>query len=213
VRDEAYQRSNGFRFAESAEFFENLAERESDSAAALAEAIANQGLQQSNLANFGAATRLINKAEATAPVGNGVTQRLLRNYRAINQLNQRDGKAALEELGRPVAALADDSQSAQVRQGVISPPLAELINKESLANRELTEIGSALTPSEKAAVLDAQADALAGTALRLNGNFGEATARLDRALRGLAAVRNGKVRSTAVPASEIQVEKAPKRTW
>jgi hypothetical protein len=89
---------------------------------------------------------------------------------------------------------------------VISVPLADLINRESLANRELTEIGAALTPSEKAAILDAQADALAGTALRLAGRYGESAGRLDQALKGLAEVRGGKVRSTASLASEIQVE-------
>ena len=208
VRDEAFQRSSGFRFAESAEFFENLAERESDSAAALAEAIANQGLQQSNLGNFGAATRLLNKADETAPRGDAVLQRLLRNYRTINQLNQRDGKAALAELDRKVGSVGDSPMSAEIREGTISVPLADLINRESLSNRELTEIGSALTPSEKAGVLDAQAAALAGTALRLEGRFAESERKLDQALKGLAAVREGKVRSTATLASEILVEKA-----
>ncbi len=208
ARDEAYQRSNGFRFAESAEFFEDLATREENSAAALAEAYANQGLQQSNLGNFGAAVRLMNKAEEKAPSGDGVMQRLLRNYRAVNQLNQRDGKQALQELDRKVASMGDDPMHSAIQSGVISVPLADLINRESLSNRELTEIGAALTPSEKAAILDAQADALAGTALRLTGRFGEASTRLDRALKGLAAVRGGKVRSTASLASEVQVEKA-----
>ena len=59
TRAEAYARSNGSRFAESAEFFENLAGRDTGNAGALAEALANQGLQQSNLGNFSAASRLL----------------------------------------------------------------------------------------------------------------------------------------------------------
>ena len=94
ARAEAYARGNGSRFAESAEFFENLAGRDKEGGAALAEALANQGLQQSNLGNFGAAARLLARADAAAPVGDGVSQRLARNYRAINHLNQRDPGSA-----------------------------------------------------------------------------------------------------------------------
>ena len=59
ARTEAYARNNGGRFAESAEFFENLTDREGNDAASRAEALANQGLQQSNLSNFAAAERLL----------------------------------------------------------------------------------------------------------------------------------------------------------
>ena len=82
-------------YAESAEFFENLAGRDKEGGAALAEALANQGLQQSNLGNFGAAARLLARADVAAPVGDGVSQRLTRNYHAINNLNQRDPASAL----------------------------------------------------------------------------------------------------------------------
>ena len=94
ARIEAYTRNNAGRFAESAEFFESLASREVNEPSSLAEALANQGLQQSNLGNFGAAERLLARAEATSPRGDGVIQRLIRNYRAINQLNQHQVDAA-----------------------------------------------------------------------------------------------------------------------
>src|SRR5688572_10501888 len=84
ARTEAYTRNNAGRFAESAEFFENLSARQGNDPAARAEAIANLGLQQSNLSNFAAAERLLANADKAAPKGNGVVQRLLRNYRALN---------------------------------------------------------------------------------------------------------------------------------
>jgi hypothetical protein len=91
ARTEAYARNNGGRFAESAEFFENLADREGHDAASRAEALANQGLQQSNMSNFAGAERLLAAADRASPKGNGVIQRLLRNYRAINKAGQRNG--------------------------------------------------------------------------------------------------------------------------
>src|SRR6185503_4838074 len=82
VRTEAYVRNNAGRFAESAEFFESLATRDQTQASSLGEALANQGLQQSNLGNFAAAERLLARAETNSPSGDGVLQRLIRNYRA-----------------------------------------------------------------------------------------------------------------------------------
>ncbi len=67
ARTEAYVRNNAGRFAESAEFFESLVGRSADEPASLAEALANQGLQQSNLGNFAAAERLLGRAAAASP--------------------------------------------------------------------------------------------------------------------------------------------------
>ena len=63
ARTEAYARNNSGRSPQSAEFFETVAQREGADAAALGEALANQGLQQSNLSNFAAADRLFAAAE------------------------------------------------------------------------------------------------------------------------------------------------------
>src|SRR5262249_49955486 len=57
ARTEAYARNNAGRFAESAEFFESMAGRSASDLASQAEALANEGLQQSNLGNFAAADR------------------------------------------------------------------------------------------------------------------------------------------------------------
>ncbi len=208
ARAEAYARGNGSRFAESAEFFEDLASRESGDAASLAEAYANQGLQQSNLGNFSVALRLMTRAEATAPQGDGVIQRLLRNYRAINALNQRDGDGAIEELSRKVPDVLENDQDAAIRNGLISVPMASLINRSSTSTQQVAQLGSGLTQSERGAVLDAQATSLEGIALRLQGKLPEAAAKLDKARADMARVRDGKVLSTSWLQSEIAVERA-----
>ncbi|QNN64972.1 hypothetical protein H9L12_12340 [Sphingomonas rhizophila] len=208
ARQEAYARGNGSRFAESAQFFEDIANREGDDAATLAEAYANQGLQQSNLGNFSAALRLLARAEASAPQGDGVSQRLIRNYRAINALNQRDTDGALEELNRKVADVMAEEGESQLRRGLISIPMAQLINRASNSTQQVAQLGSGLTQLERAAVLDAQATALTGIAFRLQGKLSDAAARLDRARRDLASVRDGRVLSTSWLQSEIGVERA-----
>ena len=102
-------------------------------------------------------------------------QRLIRNYRAINQLNQRDAEAALVELAKPVAAI-ESTEDEELRQGLITMPLAEEINRESSAYKQVS-IDHGLRPAERAAVLDAQALQLSGIALRQTGKLVEATAR------------------------------------
>ncbi|MCY7398962.1 MAG: CHAT domain-containing protein [Sphingomonas bacterium] len=208
ARAEAYARSNGSRFAESAEFFENLAGRDKDDNSALAEALANQGLQQSNLGNFGAAARLLARADAAAPARDGVAQRLARNYRAINNLNQRDPASALTDLDKPVAPVAEDEENAEIRTGTISIPMAALINRESASVQQLAQLGANLTASERAAVLDAQASELRGIAFRQQGKLADAEARLVDAAKRIAKVRDGRVRSTGWLRSEIEVERA-----
>ncbi|MCX7283463.1 MAG: hypothetical protein NTX28_05345 [Novosphingobium sp.] len=130
ARDEGYLRNNGVRFAESAEFFETLAARDRLSGTAgLAEALANQGLQQSNLGNFTAADRLFVQAAAYSSRSDGVTQRLIRNYRAINRLNQRRPVAALKELSANIAQVDAIFDPASLSSGLINVPLSEQLNR------------------------------------------------------------------------------------
>ena len=207
ARAEAYARNNGGQFAQSAEFFETIAQREANDALALGEALANQGLQQSNLSNFAAAERLFAQAERRGPQSDGVLQRLIRNYRAINQLNQRNGAGALAALDKNVADVALD-ESEELRGGLINIPLAEGINRENSTSKQLGEFGSALRPIERAAILDAQADQLRGIALRQAGRRAEALRALDSAARKLREVREGKLSSAAWLAADIAVERA-----
>ena len=208
ARTEAYARNNGGRFAESAEFFENLAEREGNDAASRAEALANQGLQQSNMSNFAAADRLLTAADRASPKGNGVIQRLLRNYRAINELNQHDAAAALDALKVAVADVIDEQDQASLRSGLITLPLADEINKDASTAAQVTGLGNELRPAERAAVLDAQALQLAGIGARMQNRLRDASDLLGQARRKLMEVRDGKLASAAWLSAEIDVERA-----
>jgi CHAT domain-containing protein len=208
VRTEAYVRNNAGRFAESAEFFESLASRDGNEPGSLGEALANQGLQQSNLGNFAAADRLLSRAEAASPSNDGVLQRLIRNYRALNQLNQGRAAEALTALAAPVAKVAEVEDSERIREGLITPPLSLAINRDSASNQQVADVTNALTPAERAAIIDAQATELGGIAFRQQKNLSEADSRLAAARGAILAVRDGKVQSARWLLSEIDVERA-----
>ncbi|MEO7410024.1 MAG: CHAT domain-containing protein, partial [Sphingomicrobium sp.] len=206
ARIEAYALNNGGQFAQSDQYFETLALRDRGDNAAFAEALANQGLQQSNLSNFNAALRLFAQAESKAPLSDPVLQRLIRNFRAINQLNQRNAEAALAELSKPVAAivLAEDEE---LRNGLITLPLAEEINRDS-SNYKQVNIDNGLRPAERATVLDAQTLQLSGIALRRTGKLNLARSDLDKAQVKLRGVRDGKLTSAGWLLADIDVERA-----
>lgn len=209
ARDEGYLRNNGGRFAESSEFFEALAARDREAGSAgLAEALANQGLQQSNLGNFTAADRLFAEATAALARGDGVAQRLIRNYRAINRLNQRKPVAALKDLATPVVAVGDTFDRGGLQSGFINMPLAEQINRDSAGLKRLGAVDLGLSDLERAEILDAQADALKATAARLQGRYDDAVAGFESAGRRLENVRGGRVASAGWLRSEIQIELA-----
>ena len=206
ARIEAYALNNGGQFAQSDQFFETLALRDRNDSAAFAEALANQGLQQSNLSNFNAALRLLAQAESKAPRSDPVLQRLIRNFRSINQLNQRQAEAALAELAKPVAPIISVEDD-ELRNGLITMPLAEEINRESTAYKQVN-IDNGLRPAERAAVLDAQALQLSGIALRMTGNLEQARRDLSKAQEKLQQVRDGKLRSAGWLMADIDVERA-----
>lgn len=208
ARDEAYNRNNGGRFAESAEFFETIATRDRENPRSLAEALANQGLQQSNLGNFKGADELFGEANRQMARGDGVTQRLLRNYRAINALNQRQSLRALEVLSEPVSAVSENFAEEALRQGIIESPLADQINRENVALQRLGGIDPGLSAAERAQILDAQAQMLSGIANRQRGRLDDATGLLTDALRVIEGVRDGRVTSAGFLRSEIQIELA-----
>ncbi len=208
VRTEAYARNNGGRFAESAEFFENLAGRDAGDPASTSEALANQGLQQSNLGNFAAADRLLTRAATTSPSSDGVLQRLIRNYRAINLINQHQHDAAIAALAAKVPPVAEQLETDEIRGGLITPPLSQLINRDSVSGQELAAVASNLTAAERAAILDAQALELGGVALREQGKLDEAGAKLGEAQATILAVRDGRVQSARWLLAEIGIQRA-----
>jgi len=208
ARTEAYSRNNAGRFAESAEFFESLAGRDGNEPSSLAEALANQGLQQSNLGNFAAADRLLARAQAASPGNDGVLQRLIRNYRALNQLNQGRPTEAMAALAATVAPVAEIEDADRIREGLITPPLSVAINRDSPSNQQLADVTNNLTPAERATILDAQAIELGAIALRQQNQLAEADARLAEARGAILAVRDGKVQSARWLLGEIEVERA-----
>ncbi|WP_156681145.1 CHAT domain-containing protein [Sphingomonas profundi] len=207
---QAYERNNAGSFAESAEFFETLVERGAGGANAgrSGEYLIGTGIQQSNLGNFAAADRLFAQAEQGGATRDPIAGRLLRNYRAIHQLNQRRAEAALTALDTPVMALDGSGADQSIASGVISPPLADQINRQNAAMERLGGIDRRLRPAERAAILDGQAAQLRGVALRLQGRYPQALAALQQASRMLAAVREGRVASTAFMRSEGYAEMA-----
>ncbi len=208
ARAEAYRRNNGARFAEASEFFESIANRNDKGGSSKAEALANTGLQQSNLGNFRTANRLFAEASAAVARGDGVTQRMLRNFRAINFLNQLQPDAALRELESRVESVSAVFDRDLLNQGIISEPLSVQINRENSSLQRISGISSGLTPAERAQILDAQAIALSATAARQQGRFDDALAQFDTAAKQLDSVRDGRVASTAWLRSEFEIEQA-----
>ena len=204
ARDEAYRRNNAGRYAEAGEFFEALSNADL-AGAGRSEAIVNDAIQQSNLGNYGEADVLFARA-AEAGGGDMVVARMLRNYRAIDFLNRGSRADALAELDRPLppAAMAPPPSAATA----IDARTAARVNAESPALRQLGGPGGALLPEERAQILDAQADHLRGTLLRLAGRPQPASAALQRALAQLLAVRDGRVTSIVWMRAQIYGELA-----
>lgn len=207
ARAEAYARNNDGRFAEASAFFEQLAAR-TDSQSNAAELLANSALQQSNLGNFTAAYSLLLQAEKVTPQRDGVTRRLIRNYRAINLLNQRFADAAIEVLDAPAKDAALEYDVSSARQGVVSEPLAEQINRENEGLARLGGVLSVLKPSEREAILDAQASQLRGLALLQKGQLDDSVKALSKADSMLQAVRGGRVTSANWLRSQIALDRA-----
>lgn len=211
VRGEGYLRNNGSSFAESAAFFEVLAEKarsRKGEQAEMAEALANEGLQQSNLGNFDTAARLFGESERAQLSGDGLGQRLLRNYRALDQLNQRRPDAAAAELAKPVDPVNAVFNSTKLADGEINLPLSDALNRESSAARRMGAPDPSLTRAEKAEILDGQAVAIAATAARMAGRADDAAAGFAKARERLGAVRGGQVASIIWLSAEIDIEMA-----
>jgi tetratricopeptide (TPR) repeat protein len=202
--NQAYLRNNAGSFAEAAEFFETLVERDGggDDAARKAEYLANQGLQQSNLGNFAAADALFAQAAATGAAPDPVASRLLRNYRAMHALNQRESDEAITALDVPVPPIDGAGGDQAMSGGVISPTLAEQINRQNAALDRLAGLDGKLRPFERATILDGQAQQLRGVAYRTLARYPEAIQSIEQGNRTFLSVREGRVASTAFLRSE-----------
>jgi CHAT domain-containing protein len=199
---EGYRRNNSGNYAEAAEFIASVVERRTEGANPT-EALLNQALQQSNLGNVGEAETSFAQAMELAGA-DPVLARMLRNYRAMHLLNRQLPGDALAELERPVPEVALPSAGGPV----IDARLAARLNAESAALRQLGGADGALLPEEKAQILDAQAQHLRGTLLRLQKRPAEAASALQAALAGLDSVRNGRVISTLWMRAQVYGELA-----
>lgn len=208
AREEAYRRNVSGNYAEAIEFFETLLNRNDGNSRSSAEYLANQALQQSNLGQFVAANALFERATRQVASNDGVTQRMIRNFRTLHLLNQQDPAAALVALETPVAPPIELTASEEIATGFISPSIAELINRE---NRDLKKLGAfeaRLLPRERAEILDGQALLLRGTALRLQGLYSDAQSTIDEGLARIGDVRSGQVRSIGWLQAEMLSEQA-----
>jgi tetratricopeptide (TPR) repeat protein len=201
---EAYRRNNSGNYAEAAEFFGTLLSGGAGTDAQ-AEALVNQALQQSNLGNYTEANILFARAQDIVG-GDPVMARMVRNYRAMHLMNQRQHRAALAELDKKLPAAA--SIGASVRNLVIDSQTAARLNAESPVSRQFNAAGSGLLPEEKAQILDAQAQHLRGTMLRVQKKPAEAASAINDSLAQLASIRGGRVTSTVWMRAQLMGELA-----
>src|SRR3569623_1063699 len=185
ARVEAYRRNNQGSYAEAAEFFSSLSPR-ADTGAGRAEALANDALQQSNLGAFGEAEPLFAQAQALGGT-DPVVARMLRNYHAIDFLNQQLPEAALAQLDKPLPPGAEIPPPPPIPE--IDPRTAARLAADDPDAQRFGAATAILLPEEKAAILDAQASHIRGTILRIQGHLPEARTALESALAGLLALR------------------------
>ncbi len=199
---EAYRRNNAGSYAEAAEFFGSLDEIEESSTRA--EALVNQGLQSSNLGRYAEAEAEFARASALAG-DDPVLRRRLRNYVALHLLNQGEVAGALDELDRPmptsIAGAAADAP-------VIDRLASERLNAEASGRTSIDAASGTLRPAEKIQILDAQAQQLRGTILRLQARDSDAVPILRQAFTDLQGVRGGVVASTVWMRAQILQELA-----
>ncbi|MET0271212.1 MAG: CHAT domain-containing protein [Sphingomonas sp.] len=204
---EGYLRNNSGSYAEASEFFEALIERDAGGGARAGEYLANRALQQSNLGNFAEAANLFDRAERTPQARDRVVGRLIRNFRAIDLLNQREGSAALAMLDRAMPAM-EAGGSTTLAAGTIDEALSRRLNRDTALGGMLGGADTRLTPVERARILDAQALQLRGMALRLERDHPGATRALEQAARAMMEVRGGRITTIAGLRSEGEAQLA-----
>ena len=208
--DEGYRRNNSGNYAEAAEFFDTLLQRaqtDPDSRRYVGEYLINRALQRSNLGSFAEADALFLQADII-PTADPVQLRLRRNFRALHLMNQQKFDQAQRVLERPIDA-AGATVSSMKKEAVIGASEAEIINSSMPLAQQLAGFQStSLTPEERAAILDAQAQLLVGSIQRRQGRTGEASSALAGALANLLAIRDGRVTSIARLRSQALNEQA-----
>lgn len=197
---EAYRRNNAGSYAQAAEFFAAVNSL-GEGPLSKAEALANEALQKSNLGRYAEADSLF--ARAAEQLGTDpLVARRLRNYRAINELNQGNPDSALGELAKPMPQ-APGENGVAAGEPVISAVASKRLNSETKLGQELAAESDELSLAEKAEILDGQALQLRGTSLRLKGDLSQASVALEGADAKLQAVRDGRVESVTWMRAQI----------
>ncbi|KRA81656.1 hypothetical protein ASD76_12170 [Altererythrobacter sp. Root672] len=208
---QGYRRNNAGEYTEAEEFFRPglLDDTSQEGAATIAtqrhETMVNRALQLSNLGRFDEATRLFGEARAMG-LRDPIQPRLLRNFEAIDALNRGDLDAVAPILSRPVPDVAQPV-AAEGGAVLIDPPLSAGLNSGLAASlTDSVQQASRLTLAERAAIIDAQARQIGGTALRLRGDSDAALAELTAARDAILRVKEGRVLSTARLQAQILAE-------
>ncbi len=206
---EGYRRNNSGNYAEASQFFATLLQRTATgptgpaTATDRGEYLVNRALQLSDLGSFDEAETLFAEAALALP-SDPVSLRQQRNDRALDLLNRGDRAAALAMLDAPLAIRAVPAVA-----GEIDRDTANALNgRLPLATQLGIGRDTGLTPSERASVLDAQADALRGSILRRQGTPAAASAALDQAAATLDGIREGRVASVARLRAQVMTERA-----
>lgn len=209
---EAYSRNNDGSYAEAAEFFEALVERDASTPKAdsrLSEYLTNQAIQESNQRSFTTADALFARAATPAALADPVLGRMLRNSYALHYMNQNKLKQALAELNKPVAEIESRSVAdAKLSQGEISADVADDLNRENGSMSQLGALDGQLQPFERAQILDVQALQLRGSIFRINKEYSKAKVAFAEAVDAMQTVREGQLNSTGWLRANIQSELA-----
>ena len=209
---QGYRRNNAGAYAEAAELFEPVsgspaASNQDDAAERFRrehEMKVNRALQLSNLGEFEQAAKIFGESRELGS-RDPIQSRLSRNFEAIDAVNRGDLVAVSEILDRPVAPLANALVA--TGDGVRIDPLTAAGLNTGTSRDRASILGQEvkLTIPERAAIIDAQAGQLRGTALRLAGKLDEANARLVESKQccGRRARRQGSIDRPAALADTV----------
>lgn len=198
---EAYRRNNSGNFAEAAAFF--TASANALSGAGAAEAQLNAALQQSNLGNYLEAATLFAQAQSVTR-GDAVLTRLARNFEALDALNRNVPRQALDILTTPLPDAG--ANEAMLTRLELDSAMAQRLTAEQ--GSFLNNAGTSLTRSERAQLLDGQADAIAAIAHRQLNDRSAAASALVSADGEFAGVRGGRVASILWLRAQVLAELA-----
>ena len=196
LRRRAYEYNLMWSFGASQRDFQELLRAHAaiapDDADGEAELLAEIGLNMSSARRFDEAAETLNEAQLKAKAANdGLLLTKITNYQAIDQLNQRRYAEALRlalaaNQARANLARANEAGGGRITAGDVG----RVENQPStFSQRSLLLSLTSFTSADKAAILSAQADYIAGVACKGLGRAGEAVSYLDAASALLAGAK------------------------